>query len=109
VAFTGDCASELALHSPCSLSDFAPLRETFSFHAKTRRRKGRKIGHEGSPRAQWRYGDFAGDDHRSPGLELSLRLSLHPESAVPHWFSHLILLELKVSAGFRTDLLYACP
>ena len=53
------------------------------------------------------HGDFAGDDHRSPGLELSLRLSLHPESAVPHWFSHLILLELKVSAGLRTDLPYA--
>ena len=107
----GDFAEEWVIHSPCSLSDFASLRETFLFHAKTRRRKGRKIGHEGSPRAQWRYGEFAGDDRRWPGLELSLklRLSLHSESAVPHWFSHLILLELKVSAGFRTDLLYACP
>ena len=107
VSFHGDSAEEPGFHSPCFLSDFAPLRETFSFHAKTLRRKGRKIGHEGSPRAQWRYGDFAGDDHRSPGLELRLRLSLHSESAVPHWFSHLILLELKVSAGFRKDLLLA--
>ena len=53
------------------------------------------------------HGDFAHDDHRSPGIELSLRLSLHPESSVPHWLSHLILLELKVSAGFRKDLLLA--
>ena len=51
------------------------------------------------------YGDFAGDGLRSPGLESSLR----PESVVPHWFTHLILLELKVSAGFRTDLLYVRP
>ena len=55
------------------------------------------------------HGDIAGDNHRSSGLELSLRLSLHSESAVPHWFSHLILLELKVEAGFSTDLFYAGP
>ena len=36
-----NCTRKLALHSPCSLSDFAPLRETFSFHAKTQRKKDR--------------------------------------------------------------------
>jgi hypothetical protein len=35
---------------------------------------------------------FAGDGHRSPDFELSLR----PESAVLHWFTHFILLEIKV-------------
>ena len=74
----------------------APLRETlFFFHAETRRGEEYAAALESCSNLIGFDGDFAGDVHRSPGLELSLRLSLRPDSAVPHWFTHLILLEIK--------------
>ena len=43
--FYGDLAGEQVVHSTCSLSDFAPLRETLFFvsrkDAKTQRKKDR--------------------------------------------------------------------